>query len=213
MAEASTVQSRRANFVSLPFDVHVYIVKLLNLNEALTYAKITPEANSAVQYVFAHRKQLDFGSVLGPNGQILLSDEDLIQVLHAHIRVETITDFSLQPSFTAFTALREYMESHWIPMDNEYPRKSYGYLCNLRYPTHTHFGAATPKQGRKLYYEIWQSFNDEYGVFTTDYSNWNTILPLNNAPGNWATQELREPDTMSEVSSTAPEIVDSDLDD
>ena len=174
---------------------------------------LTPEANSAVQYVFAHHKQLDFGSVLGPNGQILLSDEDLIQVLHAHIRVETITDFSLQPSFTAFTALREYMESHWIPMDNEYPRKSYCYLCNLRYPTYTHFGAATPEQGRKLYYEIWQSFNDEYGVFTTDYSNWNTILPLNNAPGNWATQELREPDTMSEVSSTAPEIVDSDLDD
>ena len=67
-------------------------------------------------------------------------------------------------------------------MDNEYTKKSYGYPCNLRYPTHTHFGAATPEQGRKPYYEIWQSFN-EYGVFTTDYSNWNTIL-LNNAPGS-----------------------------
>ena len=166
--------------------------------------------------MFAHRKQLDFGSVLGSNGQIMLSDSALVQVLHAHVRVETITDFSLQPSFTSFIALREYVETHWIPMDNdsEYPeRKTHGYLCNLRYPTHTHFGAATPEQGRSLYYEIWQSFNDQYGVFTTDYSNWNTILPLNNAPGNWSTQELRESDTMSEDSRpSTTDAIDSDQD-
>ena len=208
---------RIAHFASLPFDVHVYIIKLLKLNEALVYAQLTPEANAAVQYVFAHCKQLDFSSVLGPNGQIMLSDSALIQVLHAHIRVETITDFFLQPSFTSFIALREYMETHWIPMDSdcEYPeRKTHGYLCNLRYPTHTHFGAATPEQGRSLYYEIWQSFNDQYGVFTTDYSNWNTILPLNNAPGNWSTQELRESDNMSEDSrpSSATDVIDSDQD-
>ena len=116
-------EARIANFAFLPFDVHVYIVKLLNLNEALIYAQLTPEANAAVQYVFAHRKQLDFDSVLGPNGQIMLSDSPLIQVLHAHVRVETITDFSLQPSFTSFTALREYMETHWIPMDINDPER------------------------------------------------------------------------------------------
>ena len=130
-------EARIANFASLPFDVHVYIVKLLKLNEALIYEQLAPEANAAVQYVFAHRKQLDFGSVLGPNGQIMLSGSTFIQVLHAHVRVETITDFSLQPSFTA---LREYMETHWILMDSdcEYPeRKTHGYLCNIRYPTHT----------------------------------------------------------------------------
>ena len=82
--------------------------------------------------MFAHRKQLDFGSVLGPDGQIMLSDTTLIQVLHAHVRVQTITDFSLQPSFTAFTALREYMRTHWIPMEYDDPeRKTRGFLCNL----------------------------------------------------------------------------------
>ena len=35
---------------------------------------------------------LDLGSVLGPDSQ-MMSDTTLIQVLHAHISVETITDF------------------------------------------------------------------------------------------------------------------------
>ena len=51
------------------------------------------------QYVFAHCKQLDFGSVHGPNSQIMLTDQAIIQVLHAHVRVETITEFSVQPPF------------------------------------------------------------------------------------------------------------------
>ena len=63
--------------------MHVYIVKLLKLKDALVYAQLTPETNAAVQFVFAHRKQLDFGSLLGPNGSIELSDTALIQVLHA----------------------------------------------------------------------------------------------------------------------------------
>ena len=70
----------------------------------------------AVQYAFAHRKQLDSGSVLGPNDQTMLSDSAHIEVLHAHRRVEVITDFSLHPNFVSFTALREYMDTHWIPM-------------------------------------------------------------------------------------------------
>ena len=92
-------------------------------------------------------------------------------------------------------------------------RKTWGFLSNLRYPAHTH-SAATPEQGRKLYYEIWQTFGDEYGVFTVDYSNWNTILPINNAPGNWSMQDLKEDhdeDTMSEGSrpSSPMDVVDS----
>ena len=210
MAEAA----RTASFNCLPFDVHVYIVKLLNLNEALIYAQITPEANDAVQYVFAHRKQLDFGSVLGPDGQIMLSDTTLIQVLHAHVRVETITDFSLQPSFTAFTALREYMRTHWIPMEyDDLERRTRGLLCNLRYPTYTHFGGATPEQGQKLFYEIWQDYDDDYGIFIVDYSNWSPILPINNAPGNWSTQPLPgDQDDVSEGSRPSSAMDDVDFD-
>ena len=210
MAEAV----RKAGFTLLPFDVHVYIVKLLNLKEALIYAQITPEANAAVQYVFAHRKQLDFGSVLGPDGQIMLSDTNLIQVLYAHVRVETITDFSVQPSFTAFTALRKYMRTHWIPMEHDDPeRNTWGFLCNLRYPTYTHFGGATPEQGDELLYEIWYDYDDDYGVFVADYSNYSPICPINNAPGNWSTQPLPgDEDDVSEVSRPSSAMDDVDFD-
>ena len=76
----------------------------------------------------------------------MTTDSALVQVLHAHIRIETITDFSLQSSFQAYS------------VNSEHPRSSHGFLCNIRSPTHTHFGCATPKQGRKLHYEIvWQN--------------------------------------------------------
>ena len=77
-------------------------------------------------------------------------------------------------------------------MEDDPKRKTWGCLSNLSYPAHTH-SAATPEQRRKLYYDIWQSSGDEYGVFTVDYSNWNTILPINNAPGNWSMQDLKIP--------------------
>ena len=66
--------------------------------------------------------------------------------------------------------------------------------------TNTFFGGATPEQIRKLYYKIWKIFDDQRGVFCTDYSSWNTILPINNAPGNWSTRDLRELDAISEGS-------------
>lgn len=80
MADAS---SSVAATLSLPYDVHVIIVKLLNLKEALVYAEVAPLTQRAVKFVFSHRKQLDFGSVLGPNGQISLSDDTILQVLCA----------------------------------------------------------------------------------------------------------------------------------
>ena len=77
MAEANP----RPPFMLLPFEVHIAIVKLLHLKEALVYAQRTPITESAVYIVFSHRKQLDFGSVLGPNGQIRLPDPTIIKIL------------------------------------------------------------------------------------------------------------------------------------
>jgi hypothetical protein len=53
----------RSPFMSIPFDIHVCIVKLLPLKDAIAYSEVTPVTKEAVEYVFAHRKQLDFGSV------------------------------------------------------------------------------------------------------------------------------------------------------
>ena len=179
-------------FVLLPFEVHVAIVKLLRLNEALVYAQLTPLTKSAVDYVFAHRKQLDFGSVLGPNGQIGLPDPTIMRILYAHVRAELITDFSVQPTFSAFAALQEYMRSRWIPLydDSGFPTGvGHGVLCNIRYPVNTYCGGATLQQGQKLL-AIWVEFNDNIGVFCVEAANFNQIPPLNNAPGNWSTREL-----------------------
>ena len=104
--------ANRPPFMLLSFDVHVAILKLLNLRDALAYAQIAPLTREAVQYVFCHRVQLDFGSVLGPSGQIMLPDDAIMEVPHAQVRAEVITDFSVQSTFTAFTALEQYMQSH-----------------------------------------------------------------------------------------------------
>ena len=90
--------SSRFPFMLLPFDVQVDIVKLLSLKDAIAYSETTPVTKEAVEYVFAHRKQLDFGSVLGPTGQIMLPDNKILEIMHAHIRAEVITDFSVQPA-------------------------------------------------------------------------------------------------------------------
>ena len=127
MAEAA---KSAASFASLPFDVHVVIAKLLNLKEALVYAQVTPLTKEAVYFVFAHRKQLDFGSVLGPNGQIMLQDSTILDVLHAHVRAEAITDLSFQPTFSAFEPLRQFLQSYWIPLydDGGFPSRPWGPL-------------------------------------------------------------------------------------
>ena len=181
-----------APFLLLPFDVHVIIVKLLSLKEALVYAQLTPITKNAVDYVFAHRKQLDFGSVLGPNSQIWLPDATIMRILHAHVRAEAITDFSVQPTFSGFAALKRFMRSHWIPLydSSGFPTGvGHGVLCNVRYPVNTYCGGATLQQGQKLL-AIWNEFHDDYGVFCVDAANFNHIRPLNNAPGNWSIQEL-----------------------
>jgi hypothetical protein len=154
----------------LPFDLHVTIVKLLSLRDALAYAQVTPVTREAVQYVFTHRVQLDFGSVLGPNGQIILPDDTIMEVLHAHVRAEAIT--------------KQYMQSHWIPMHDSsgfHKGVGHGVLSNIRYPTNTYCGGATPQQGQQLL-AIWNQFHDNYGVFCIAAANFNSIPPLNNAP-------------------------------
>ena len=73
--------------------------------------KITPLTGRAVLFVFSHRRQLDFGSVLGSNGQIMLPDDVILHVLHAHVRAEAITDFPNRLPFST-------PSPHYIPSSN-----------------------------------------------------------------------------------------------
>ena len=206
MAEANYYEEPRSPFMFIPYDVHVYIVKMLPLKDALAYSELTPTTREAVKYVFSHRKQLDFGSVLGPNGQIMLPDRKILQILYAHVRAEVITEFSVKPTFTAFTALKNYLQSRWIPMHDSdgWPTGvGHGVLCNLRYTTNSYCGGATPQQGNKLL-AIWNEFDDVYGIFCVAYANFNHIPSIYTAPANWSTvclEDLEDEDDCSDGSS------------
>ena len=47
----------KSTLLSLPFEMHVCIVRNLNLSDALAYAEVHPIIHDAVYYVFAHRRQ------------------------------------------------------------------------------------------------------------------------------------------------------------
>ena len=124
----------------------------------------------------------------------MLLDFKLLMVLHAHVRAEVITDVCVQPTFSAFTALQTYMQSHWIPTydSDVFPLKvGKGILYNLRYPNHTYCGEATYQRGQKLL-AIWNEFHDEYVFFCIDYANFNSIPPIYTALANWSIRRLQE---------------------
>ena len=85
------------------------ITKLLNLKECLIYYQVSRVTFDAAYYVFVHRKQLDFGSVLGPDETISLPDSVLLKVMHAHPRAEIITNFCISRNFDSFAELEGYI--------------------------------------------------------------------------------------------------------
>ena len=54
-----------ANLLSLPFEIHVFlIVCYLDLHNCLSYAQVATVSHDAVYYVFAHRAELNFLSLV-----------------------------------------------------------------------------------------------------------------------------------------------------
>ena len=184
-----------AGLQALPLDIHITIAKLLNLRECLIYSQVSRVTFDAVYYVFSHRKQLDFGSVLGPDKTIVLPDSVLLKVLHAHTRAEIITDFSVSKRFDSFAELEWYMERYWHIMETGdlcIVGHEMGQLTNIIYPCDSHHGAATRKLGYRLN-SIWKEYSDDYGVFDVASENCHEFSPLNNAPSNWSTVDLDQP--------------------
>jgi hypothetical protein len=70
-------------------------------------------AHDVVYYVFAHRKELEFESVLDESGTIALCPEMLMKVLYAHTRAESIMSFSLNPSFVMLKEFCRYFNMYW----------------------------------------------------------------------------------------------------
>ena len=83
---------------TLPFLVQVEIVRHLALADALAYSQTCVSAHDAVYYVFSHRMELDFFSVLYAQDVIALDDQTVLKILHAHVRARSISGFCLRAS-------------------------------------------------------------------------------------------------------------------
>ena len=50
--------------LSLPFNLQLLIVRHLDLNDCLSFAKVSTVCHDIVYYIFSHRAELDFTSVI-----------------------------------------------------------------------------------------------------------------------------------------------------
>ena len=102
-----------AALLSIPFEVHVSIVRKLSLKDCISYMQVCTVAHDVVCYVFAHRKELDFESVLDESGTIALRPEVLMRVLYAHTRAVSIMNFCFNPTFTLLNEFFRYFSMYW----------------------------------------------------------------------------------------------------
>ena len=95
-----------AGLLSIPFEVHVLNVRELSLKDGIAYMQVCTVAH-VVYYVLAHRKELDFESVLDESGTIALCSH-MLKVLYAHTRAMSIMNFCLNPSFRVLDEFKRY---------------------------------------------------------------------------------------------------------
>ena len=88
--------------LSLPFEVHLLIVRPLCLKDCIAYMQVCTVSHDVVYYEFAHR---NFESVLDESGTIAL-----MKVLYAHTRA---MNFCLNPNFTMLDEFCRYFTMYW----------------------------------------------------------------------------------------------------
>ena len=155
-------------------------------------------AHDAVYYVFSHRKELNFTSLLDDSGCIALPDTMILYILHAHIRAETIVSFALPCTFSMFAEREVYFAMYWRELISHNNVRVGHPSGNLQYVDYRHyFGLphCAPEANRDVIFDICNSLEpyDEYisrfngsfaqenGVFLflEPYSNWcNTNLDI-----------------------------------
>ena len=107
----------------IPLEVHIEIVRYLPLRDALAYANINVLAHDAVYYVFSHRDELNFSSLLDDRQCIALPDADIFSILHAHVRATTIIGLSFPSTFHMFDELEAYFAMYWRILINQYDQQ------------------------------------------------------------------------------------------
>lgn len=96
----------------MALEVQILIVRHLSLKDALEYMEVCTVTHDAVYHVFAHRRVLDFASVLDNQNTVALPLQLLMTVLYAHTRAESIVNFCLNPSFKLLDKFSRYTFSY-----------------------------------------------------------------------------------------------------
>ena len=65
----------------IPLDVHIEIARYLPTKDAIAYANINQLTHDAVFYVFSHRRELNFASLLDDKKCIALPDVEILCML------------------------------------------------------------------------------------------------------------------------------------
>ena len=177
---------------TLPFLVQVDIVRHLPLADALAYSQTCVGAHDAVYYVFSHREQLDFSSVLDANDVIALDDHTVLKVLHAHVRATRITEFCLRAEFTLFDDLVNYFHTYWNVFTNVHGEtvghpSGHLYEVWLAQPRGIEFHAPLASKHRLL--ELWHSL-DMYTEYISSVMHCRQITPPPPQYHNWSTVDL-----------------------
>ena len=147
----------------LPFDVLVEIAKCLNLQDSYSFSKCFIAAYDAVYYVFSHREVLDFESVWTIEEVVGFSDEEILQLLHAHTRACYITNFALPPSFSMFAELEAYMSTYLSPhYEGAHPT---GQVGQIQCPRHWGARGSSSEDTAQRYFSLDDKF-DDHGILT-----------------------------------------------
>ena len=194
-----------ANLLSIPFEMHVLIVRKLSLKDCLAYMKVCTVSHDVVYYVFAHRKELDFESVLDESGTIALSSDMLMKVLYAHTRAVSIMNFCFNPTFTMLDEFKRYFSLYWSykvvepnqfqPCVQEVVGHPSGHLDRIRYLGYCG-GGSTRDQCLELH-SVWD--RNQYWYMVHDgmiiQHNDQTRSYLDNTEPNWSSVNVDAPYT------------------
>ena len=191
-----------SQLLCLPFDIHVQIARNLQLKDCLAYSTLSQTCHDAVYYIFSHRIELDFGSLI-VNSRLTIQSDLFLQILRAHTRATTIRNFCIPTDFTSFSDLSAYFELYWhhtyIPdYDPSDPEPSMvcgthvghirGQLSQIYYLGF--YGAYTHHLGEQMH-EILNAYNDPmYGIYICDEYARPRVL---NDKSNWSVVNLDAP--------------------
>ena len=197
-----------SNLLSLPIEIQIIIVRKLPLRDCIAYAQVSTTCHDLVYYVFSHRLELDFSSLVS-NCHLIISSEQFLDILHAHTRATIIRNFCLPHQFNDYAQLARYFNLYWahtfIPTYDDSSESFPGAEPSMLSGTHVghirgeltyvhylgFYGASTHAESFEISQILCQYDDDRYGLQVTNDSPPHVI----NESDNWGTVVLDTPYT------------------